>query len=143
MRAGAAALLESSNWQRRPRQRHIVASLPKASAYSCVVFGCHRHFGRPLSPVERAQSEPPGSGGNAWGSCFGNRGASIWPDKKEARNLEGGRGKDSTAMGGAMWSARPHLGYARPMQPSKRGEHSAGPALWVSGRRIYRKGLVR
>jgi hypothetical protein len=38
-----------------------------------------RYFGRPLSPVARAQSEPPGSGGNAWGFCFGKRGASIRP----------------------------------------------------------------
>jgi hypothetical protein len=40
-------------------------------------FGCHRYFGRPPLPSARARSEPPGSGGNAWGLFFGNRGASI------------------------------------------------------------------
>jgi hypothetical protein len=49
----SSALLESSNRQKCPRQRHIAASLPKASAYSCVVFGRHRYFGRPTPQCSR------------------------------------------------------------------------------------------
>jgi hypothetical protein len=43
------------------------------------------------------------------------------PKKEAPATLEG-------AHGAAMGGVRPHLDYAQPTEPSKRGEHSAGPA---------------
>ena len=46
------------------------------------------------------------------------------PDKKRGPGNLGGGTRGRRTMGGV----RPHLDYARPTAPIKRGEHSAGPA---------------
>jgi hypothetical protein len=65
-----------------PRQCPIVARLRKAFAYSCVVFGCHRYFGRPLSTVRAPGVNPQAVCSDAWGCSLASVGSESLSRRK-------------------------------------------------------------
>ena len=71
-------------------------------------------------PSARARSEPPGSGGNAWGFFFGGRSSA----RRQKTRREGGASVGGKAK--APCNARPHAAYRDSPSMSKRGASSNG-----------------